>query len=174
MISQPAKPDAIDQLLSRIAREAELENEQRLATFIQRVIARLVDTAIVIGVAYAVQILFVNYVKAHNTINVDYIVKSVEQAMPAFALIFWVIIYSPILEGTGGTIGKRLVGIQLVDINTRTIPPFRMTTARAWVYLVFVVLLFVPAILSCLAFFITDYRQTWHDKFTGMICVKKK
>ena len=81
MISQPAKPDAIDQLLSRIAREAELENEQRLATFIQRVIARLVDTAIVIGVAYGVQILFVNYVKAHNTINVDYIVKSVEQAL---------------------------------------------------------------------------------------------
>lgn len=174
MISQPAKPDSIDQLLRRIAHEAELENEQRLATFLQRVIARIVDTAIVMGVAYGAQLFFVDYVRAHNTINVDFIVKSVEQAMPAFALIFWVIVYSPILEGTGGTLGKRLVGIRLVDINTRTIPPFRMTTARAWIYLVFVVLLFVPAILSCLAFFITDYRQTWHDKFTGMICIKSR
>jgi len=174
MISQPAKPDAIDQLLDRISKEAEIEEKQRLATFIQRAVARTVDTAIVVAVAYGAQLLFDRYIRDNNSINVEYIVNGVNEAMPAFALIFWVIIYSPILESTGGTLGKRLVGIQLVDLNTRVTPTFRMCTARAWIYLVLAALLVVPAILSCLAFFISDYRQTWHDKLTNMICVKKK
>lgn len=174
MISQPAKPDPIDVLLDKISHDAELEQSQKLATFFQRAVARVIDTTAVIGIAYGAQLYFDQYIRTHNTMNIDYIVKSANQAMPAFALIFWVIVYSPVLEGTGGTIGKRLMRIQLVDLNTRVIPPFRMCTARAWIYLVFVVLLFVPAILSCLAFFVSDYHQTWHDKLTNMICVKKK
>jgi len=174
MISQPAKPDPIDQLLDKISLEAELDDKNRLATFLQRAIARTVDTAIVFAVAYGAQILFDRYVRANNTINVDFIVNSMNQSMPAFALIFWVIIYSPVLEATGGTLGKRLVRINLVDLKTGSSPTFRMCTARAWIYLVLVALLVVPAILSCLAFFISDYHQTWHDKLTDMICVKKK
>jgi uncharacterized RDD family membrane protein YckC len=104
---------------------------------------------------------------------VDFIVKSVEQAMPAFALMFWVIIYSPLMEATGGTVGKRLMRIQLVDLNSRTTPLFRMCMARSWIYLVLVTIAVIPAILSCLAFFVSDYHQTWHDKLTNMICVKK-
>lgn len=174
MISQPAKPDPIEQLLDKISREAEFEEKQNLATFLQRAIARTVDSAIVFAVAYGAQLLFDRYVRANNSINVDYIVNSMNQSMPAFALIFWVIIYSPLLESTGGTLGKRLVRIQLMDLNTGKIPSFRMCTARAWIYLVLVALLVIPAILSCLAFFISDYHQTWHDKLTNMICVKKK
>ncbi len=172
MISHPAQPDPIDTLLEKISKQAELEN-QHLATFIQRSLARIIDTAIVFAVAYGAQLLFVRFVKSDSPYNVDFIVKSVEQAMPAFALIVWVIIYSPVLESTGGTLGKRLMNIRLIDLNTRKVPQFRMCMARTWVYMIFIVLAGIPAILSCLAFFISDYRQTWHDKVTNMICVKK-
>jgi len=173
MISRPKEPDPIDTLLEKISKEAEQEEKQQLATFLQRAIARTVDTAIVFGVAYAAQLLFVRFVKSDNTYNVDFIVKSVEQAMPAFALMLWVIIYSPLMESTGGTVGKRLMRIQLVDLNTRTTPLFRMCMARSWIYLVLVTIAVIPAVLSCLAFFVSDYHQTWHDKLTNMICVKK-
>jgi len=172
MISQPAQPDPIDTLLEKIAKEVAHE-EQQPATFLQRAIARTVDTAIVFGFGYAAQLLFIEFVKKDNEFNIDFLVKSVEQAMPAFALMFWVLIYSPVMESTGGTLGKRLMRIRLVDLRTRETPAFRMCTARSWIYLVFVVLLFVPAIISCLAFFVSDYHQTWHDKLTNMICVKK-
>ena len=173
MISRPKEPDPIDKLLEKISKEADQEEKQQLATFLQRSVARIIDTALVFGVAYAAQLLFVKFVRSDNTYNVDFIVKSIEQAMPAFALMFWVIIYSPLMESTGGTVGKRLMGIQLVDLNSRTTPIFRMCMARSWIYLVLVTIAVIPAVLSCLAFFVSDYHQTWHDKLTNMICVKK-
>lgn len=173
MISHPKPPDPIDKLLEKISKEADYEEKQQLATFLQRSVARIIDTAIVFGVAYAAQLLFVKFVRSDNTYNVDFIVKSIEQAMPAFALMVWVIIYSPLMESTGGTVGKRLMRIQLVDLNTRELPLFRMCMARSWIYLIFITLAIIPAVVSCLAFFISDYHQTWHDKLTNMICVRK-
>jgi len=172
MISQSAQPDPIDSLLEKISKEVWEEEKDHLATFLQRAIARIVDTAIVFAAAYGSQLLFVQFVKSDNAFNVDSLVRSVEQATPAFALMIWVLVYSPMLESTGGTLGKRLVRIQLVDLETRETPLFRMCMARSWIYLVFVVLAFVPALHSCLAFFVSDYRQTWHDKLTNMVCVK--
>ena len=191
MISKPKENDPIETLLEKISKEAEQEEKQRLATFLQRSVARVIDTAVVVGVAYGAQLLFVKFAKSDNTYNVAFLVKSIEQAMPAFALIVWAMVYSPVMESMGGTLGKRLMRIQLVDLNTRTLPQFRYCMARSWIYLVFVVLSFFPvtlstspfsfvligfgpAVLSCLAFFISDYHQTWHDKLTNMICVKKR
>ena len=142
MISQSAQPDPIDSLLEKISKEVWEEERHHLATFLQRAIARIVDTAIVFGAAYGSQLLFVQFVRSANTFNVDTLVKSVEQATPAFALMIWVLVYSPVMESTGGTLGKRLVRIQLVDFNSRQVPLFRMCMARTWIYLVFVVLAF--------------------------------
>lgn len=173
MISQPTQPDPIDQLLEKISKEVKREEEQRLATFLQRAIARTIDTSIIIGISYGVQVLSVYFIKNDNPYNVNYIVSSVQQAMPAFALMMWVLLYSPVMESTGGTVGKRIVRIKLIDLETGKTPLFRMCAARSWIYLIFVVLALVPAVLSCLAYFISDYHQTWHDKLTNMICVKK-
>jgi hypothetical protein len=114
MISHPAQPDPIDKLLEKISKEAEHEEKQKLASFFQRAIARTVDTAIVFAIGYGAQLLFVQFVKSDNSFNVDFIVKSVKEAMPAFSLIVWVLVYSPVMESTGGTVGKRLMRIQLV------------------------------------------------------------
>lgn len=172
MISKSAQPDAIDQLLDKISKEVKREEEQLLASFMQRAIARTIDTAIIVGVVYGFQVLAIYFITRDNPYNVEFIIKSVQQAMPAFALMLWVLLYSPIMESTGGTTGKRIMRIHLVDLNTRQLPVFRMCAARSWIYLILIVLAGIPAILSCLAFFISDYHQTWHDKLTNMICVK--
>src|SRR5215831_6823088 len=172
MIPQSTQPDPIETLLARIQNEVEREQGRQLATFLQRAFARTIDTIIVFGVAYGCEQLALWYVKSNQPLNEDFILKSIQQTMPAMALVFWALLYSPILESMGGTVGKRLMGIQLIDLQTGQIPAFRMCAARAWIYLIFVVLIFVPAVLSCLAFFISDNHQTWHDKLTNMICVK--
>jgi uncharacterized RDD family membrane protein YckC len=84
------------------------EEEQKLASFLQRAIARTIDTAIIFGIAYALQLIAVWFIKRDNPNNVDFIIKSVGQAMPAFALMLWVLLYSPVMESTGGTVGKRI------------------------------------------------------------------
>jgi uncharacterized RDD family membrane protein YckC len=173
MISQPIQPDPIDQLLQKISNEVKREEKQRLASFMQRAIARTIDTVIILGFSYAVQELLIFLIRNDNPFNQEFIVTSVKQAMPAFALMLWVLLYSPVMESTGGTIGKRIMRIQLTDLETNRVPPFRMCAARSWIYLIFIVLALVPAILSCLAYFISDYHQTWHDKLTNMICTKK-
>ena len=173
MISQPTQPDPIDQLLAKISKEVKQEEDQKLATFFQRAVARTIDTAIILGIGYGSQVLSIYLIKKGEPYNVDFIAKSVQETMPAFALMIWVLLYSPIMESTGGTVGKRIMRIKLVDLNTGQTPYFRMCAARSWIYLIFVVLALVPAILSCLAFFVSDYHQTWHDKLTNIICVKK-
>ena len=172
MISRSAQPDPIDQLLNKISQEFKREEEQSLATFFQRAMARIMDTVIIAGTSYGLQELAIYFISADNPYNEPFIVSSVRQAMPAFALMSWVLLYSPVLESLGGTLGKRIMRIRLVDLNTRKVPYFRMCAARSWIYLIFVVLAGIPAVLSCLAYFVSDYHQTWHDKLTNMICVK--
>ncbi|MCS6916710.1 MAG: RDD family protein [Chitinophagales bacterium] len=162
----------VDRLLQRIGWQTVAEDERNLATFLQRAIARLVDTALVLAVAWLFQEVAIYFIRQGNVVNESYVITSIKQAMPALALILWVIVYSPVMESTGGTVGKRLMGIRLVELKSGRVPQFRIAAARAWIYLIFVVLFFVPAVLSCLAYFFSDYRQTWHDKLTGLICVK--
>ena len=126
MVSKSAQPDPIEQLLSKISQEVKREEEQLLATFFQRAIARIIDTAIVFGTSYGLQEMAIYFINADNPYNVAFIVSSVKQAMPAFALMMWVLLYSPVLESLGGTIGKRIMRIRLVDLSTRQVPYFRI------------------------------------------------
>jgi uncharacterized RDD family membrane protein YckC len=167
------KPDPIDKLLSRILKEAEFESNIRYASFGQRLTARLIDTAILLSLAFLIEQMAVLFIKSDNLYNVEFILRSLDQAVPALAIMIWVLVYSPVMESTGGTIGKRIVGIRLLNENNFDIPAFRYCFGRTWLYLVFFVLAVVPSILSGLAVLFSDKKQAWHDKLTGMICVQK-
>ena len=199
MITSP-QPDPIDTLLNRISIEAEAEYTPQLATFLQRAIARTVDTIIVLAAAYGVQNILTGFILKDNTQNLGFILESVKQATPAFGLMIYSLLYSPLLEATGGTLGKRLVRIKLVENGKPQLAPFRNYMARSVIYLIFFVLsapflmcletvskepttwnftktfialLFAPGFLSCMAFFISNNKQTWHDKIANVMCVKK-
>jgi len=83
------------------------------------------------------------------------------------------LLYSPLMEATGGTVGKRLAGIRLVDDKTLETPDFRYCMARTWIYLVLFVLAILPSVISCLAVLVTHKRQAWHDKLSGTVVIKR-
>jgi len=167
-------PDPLDQLLSRIYREADLEARGAYANVWLRTAARAVDTALMVGLAYGIYYAFEGFILRNNPDNGRYIVDNLKDAVPALALMIWVLVYSPLMEATGGTLGKRLVGIKLVDEKTLATPDFRYCMARTWVYLVLFCLAIVPSVVACLAVLVTPKRQAWHDKLTGMVAIKRK
>ena len=50
-------------------------------------------------------------------------------------------------------------------------PRFLTCAARAWVYLVFIMLLIIPAIASCIFVLFNEKKMTFHDKMFNMVCV---
>lgn len=166
-------PDPIDKLLNRILKEAEMESTIRYATFGQRLAARLIDTAIVLAAAFIIQQLAVVVIKSDNAYNVEFILRSLDQAVPALAIMMWVLVYSPVMESTGGTVGKRIAGIRLISEKNYDVPAFRYCFGRTWLYLVFIVLALIPAVLSGVAMLFNNKKQAWHDKLSGMICIQK-
>ena len=173
-IRRPAQPDPLDQLLSRFIRDADMEVRGMYANFWLRAAARLIDTVLMVAIAYGIYVSFIDLILRDNPTNGQLIVDRLKDAVPALALMIWVLVYSPLMEATGGTLGKRIVGIRLVDDKTHETPDFRYCMARTWVYLVLFVLAIVPSIVSCLAVWVTPKRQTWHDKLTGMVVIKRK
>ena len=174
-IIRSSTADPVDNLLNRILREAnKMEEKVQYANFVERSIARIIDTAIILGIAYGIELLAKSFIINDNPNNVDIVLKGIHQAVPALALMIWVLLYSPIMEATGGSVGKRIMKIELIDEKELETPVFRNCMARTWIYLVFVVLAIAPAILTCLGMFLSDKKQTWHDKITGMVCIKKK
>lgn len=173
-LRKSTSPDPIDQLLSRIYREAVMEVRGQYANFWLRVIARLIDTAIVLGVAFATYYSFLDFIRADNPHNADYIASRLLDAVPAFALMLWVLLYSPVMESTGGTVGKRIVGIQLVKAKNNQVPEFRYCMARTWIYLVLFVLAIVPSVVACLAVLVTPKRQAWHDRIMDLVVIHRE
>lgn len=173
-LRRQTQPDPLDQLLNRFIKEADMEVRGMYANFWLRTIARLVDTALMVAVAYSIYYSCVGFILRDNPVNGQLIVDRLEDAVPALALMIWVLMYSPLMEATGGTVGKRLVGIRLVDEKTLKTPDFRYCMARTWVYLVLFVLAVIPSVISCLAVWVTPKRQTWHDKLSGMVVIKRK
>ena len=173
MITPSTQPDSIDKLLTKIMKEAEQELQpMKYASFFQRTIARLVDMAIVTALAIGTGYLAFNFIRQNTPEEAAYIINGLQQALPAFGIMLWVTLYSPLMESTGGTIGKRIMGIKMVnDDAEHKNPRFLTCAARAWVYLVFIMLLVIPAIASCIYVLFNDKKMTFHDKMFNMVCL---
>lgn len=162
-------------------------NELILATFGERLIARFIDSIILGTLGF----LLVSTFFLHS-----------ESFIGAYFLIVQ-LIYYPIFECNGGTIGKRVIGIRPANMNNGETPNFNSTFKRA----LFVVSpIFIGGILLALFFFIdsnyknafiliqifegaiiffalfisplavswTKLNQGWHDWFSDIIVVKNK
>lgn len=173
MITPSTQPDPIDKLLKKIMKETEQELQPvKFASFVQRVVARLVDMSLITGITLGIVYLAFSFIRKDTPESAAYIIDGLKQALPAFGIMIWVTLYSPLMESTGGTIGKRLMGIKMVNDNMEyKNPRFLTCAARAWVYLVFIMLLIIPSIASCIFVLFNDKKMTFHDKMFNMVCV---
>ena len=83
-------------------------------------------------------------------------------AMPPLLML----IYEPLLIAIRGrTIGKRIVGIDVIKANQGGVPGWGRSIGRVSIIAITSILCFISILLS-------DSRQGWHDKATGTMVVK--
>ncbi|MBF8962994.1 RDD family protein [Pontibacter sp. FD36] len=166
---------------------------QKYATFWQRVGARVIDVVI------SSLVFFILFYNAISELDEAYVYRF-EQAQNFLGMCFFFLIYYPILEYNGGTIGKQIIGIKPVLIESRTNPTIIDTYKRSLFLIapmligVFVLLLqpfsnevkelnYAAALLFMLLSSVTlligpltmvwsKNNQGWHDMFSKIVVVK--
>lgn len=75
------------------------------------------------------------------------------------------VLYWTLLEGASGrTLGKRMLGIQTVDLQTGSVIGYGRAAGRYAVRLLFAFLLWIPSLIDHLWMLWDDRDQTLHDK----------
>lgn len=128
-----------------------LVNTYKFASFGQRLLARFID--VLITSTTGVLLAFVIGSGSPNSM----------QAAPVLGMFLFCFIYQPILEATGGTWGKKMVGLRTINLYTGKAPTFMNSYGRSFLYFILILLLAIPALIGGLAVLWTTYRQTWHD-----------
>ena len=146
---------------------------RRYAGFWQRLAAWLLDFVVVFGVyvavTFAIYIFLGFFVLTglfldEETFSLDTLVAivSVLGALTAF-------FYIPLGNSYGGTLGKRMLGLQVVSASDGSnIGPLR-GLARYLVYVIGA----IPLCFGWLWSIWDSQKQTWHDKAAGSIVVRK-
>ena len=142
------------------------------ASFTQRVFARLIDMVFVGAITFGVYLLMKNTIGANN--ENEALLQNMTYLVETSSVIIFCMIYYPVLEAFGGTIGKRIVGIKPLDEFTLQSPSLANCLGRGIIYMVFLALMVVPSIASCLGILWSPKQQTWHDKIAGVVVVKTK
>ncbi|EXU63212.1 membrane protein [Streptomyces sp. PRh5] len=152
--------------------------EGRPASLGRRLAARLIDSVVLLGVVGAVA--FPLWSKASD--HIDEKVESAKQSGETVTVYFLdgttsgylgivlglLLVLGVVLETLptakwGRTLGKRLCGVRVLDIEEHDTPSFGAALRRWLVYSVLGVLVIgVPNVLWCL--FDRPWRQCWHDK----------
>ncbi len=164
-----------------------LSTEKRFASFGQRLLARLIDVVIVTVIpAIAIASLFFD----------DSQSLSQNPLSGILFLVFW-LLYYPIMECSGGTIGKRIVSIQSISLQTGKPIGIGMAYLRSliqiWPILLmgiafavsfnyriemhstaaFLMVCFILFANTPLAMLWTKEKQGYHDLWTGTHVVRK-
>jgi uncharacterized RDD family membrane protein YckC len=89
--------------------------------------------------------------------------------VPGLLLAF---LYMVLFDGgrKGATLGKRIIGIRVVDAETREAIGYRRATVRRVVYIVGGLVLY----LGWLWMLFDPRRQAWHDKAAGTVVLKAR
>ncbi len=146
---------------------------RRYAGFWQRLAAWLLDFVVAFGIFVAVTFaifLFVGFFVLtglfpdEETFSQDTLFAIVP-VLGALVALF----YTPLGNSYGGTLGKRMLGLQVVSaLDGSNIGPLR-GLARYLVYVIGA----IPLCLGWLWSIWDGQKQTWHDKAAGSIVVKK-
>jgi len=141
------------------------------APFSSRVSARVIDMTIVGTLWFGfTQLLLAELRHLHSS---QFLMDNFIMGIEGGVVVVYCLFYMPLFEYFGGTIGKRIIGIHLLDAGSLERPDFMNCFGRGLVYLVFCALLGIPAVLSCLGVLFTPKQQTWHDLISNVVAVKK-
>jgi hypothetical protein len=122
--------------------------------------------------------------------------KIIIAAITGFVIYYF--LYSPIMEARGGTLGKKIIKLQTIDIRSRKEPSFSQTYKRSlftigpvivliiyWFIFPFFIdtrdpsffllfTFFLIFILPSIAMLWSPTKQCWYDKFSNITIIKNK
>jgi uncharacterized RDD family membrane protein YckC len=149
---------------------------QRYAGFWVRFVAHVIDSIIVGGLllalAAAIKPLYV--VTWPDILDQSLSCPGgVVTFQPAFffflAVAILAILYNPVLWGSGGTLGQRLLGLRVVGTMTGT----PIGVGRGFLRLVGYIVASIPIYLGLLWVAWDPRKQGWHDKIAGSVVIYK-
>ncbi|MGP3977425.1 RDD family protein [Streptomyces sp. 8N114] len=88
--------------------------------------------------------------------------------------LMWTLLNPLPLSRFGVTLGKRLVGVQIVRMRTGTHPGFFQALWRELFYLLMSVIPFVGLLNVASCLWDKPYQQCWHDNAAGTLAVDRK
>jgi uncharacterized RDD family membrane protein YckC len=141
------------------------------AGYLDRFVSTCIDILVMLPVWYLAHYLLLEFFKGQNF--AEPLTRIFPQMLPGFILVMYCLVYMPVMDATGGTIGKRVMHIESVDATTLHKAHFMYHFARGGILMVLCTLLFVPAFLSGATMFFTEKKQTIHDLIGNIIVVKK-
>jgi len=164
-----------------------VERKLVYASFWERVFSRLIDS-ILLGIFQFILFTILN-TDPNNRVG--------------YGMLLSFLVYFPLMEWKGGTLGKQAIGLITLDIKTKMTPSFGQALRRSLFLIgpIFLIsFLAIPIILifpnnnivasasftiiglAMLCFLVgaplavlwTQFRQGWHDKFADIIVVTRK
>lgn len=169
-----------------------MENhEVKFASFGQRTLARIIDV-LIIGIIAGVLGFMIG-----SNINIQTMPKqeSIKALSQLFGIILFWFIYQPIFETKGGTIGKKIVGLKTISLNTYQEPNLLNSYGRSLIVplimllpiiasfaayyfshgiiIIFFLIAFVLVGLDHLAPLRSAKKQTWHDKAANIAVIER-
>lgn len=158
--------------------------QRKYASFSDRLSAIMVDYFI---------ICFLSLIVYHlGQFNEELVEVSIKEFVFLSSILFYRLLYSPIMESTGGTMGKRMYKLQVVSIHSLKPPNFFQTFVRSNFFIGSALIIYLilknvveidilyffsfPLLLMTMSpffIFVTGKRRTIEDKLASVLVLKR-
>lgn len=142
-----------------------------IASLSNRIGSGLIDAVLLILFCIVVKVVFRN-----AFINLEIVVNNTDLSADLFSLVFglvYLLLLLPLMESNGGSVGNRLTGMVLIDIDTQEPVTFQKAFYRSVARFLLIFLGFFPIIISTLSISSSHLRQAWYDTWNNTIMLMK-
>lgn len=142
-----------------------------IASISNRIGSGLIDSILLVLFCLVIRIVF------RNTLtNFELWVNNTDLGADLFSLVFglvYLLLLLPLMESHGGSIGNRLTGMVLIDIDTQEPVTFQKAFYRSVARFLLIFLGFFPIVISTLSISSSHLRQAWYDTWNNTIMLMK-
>lgn len=142
-----------------------------IASLSNRIGSGIIDSVLLIFLCLVVRVLFRNTLFSFE-ISVNNVELSADLFLIAFAILYLLLLL-PLMESKGGSIGNRLTGMVLIDVDTQEPVTFQKAFYRSVARFLLIFLGFFPIVISTLSIGSSHLRQAWYDTWNNTIMLMK-
>lgn len=142
-----------------------------LATAGLRITSGIIDSAILVGICVVIRVVFRNAL-ADYAIAIDLLALSTDLFTLLFSFIYLLFLL-PLMESYGGSIGNRITGIIMIDMDTNEPVHFKKAFYRSVARFLLLSLGVFPILISTLAITSSHLRQAWYDRWNNTLMMIK-